>query len=273
MSPLVARRARLTIALLLVSACAYGIWRALDIALRPVGLYTGVLLLTLVFFLTLFNARKKLPFLPLLRASTWLQAHIYLGWFCVFIFLLHIDFRVPKGALELTLAIVFCLVVASGAFGLFISRWLPLVMARSGEPLIYERMPAHRRKIRESVEHLIRNAEAETASSTLGDFYFERLRYFFDHSPGALHALAGPEMRYHRLTAELNTLTRYLNSREQEIAAELHGWIEEKRNLDSQYSAQRLLKLWLFVHILFTYALIVLGTAHGIIAALYAGLI
>ena len=44
------------------------------------AMYTGWLLLALVLGLTFFNARKKLPFLPLLSASTWLQAHIYLGW-------------------------------------------------------------------------------------------------------------------------------------------------------------------------------------------------
>jgi hypothetical protein len=272
MRPLVSRRVGLTIALLVACACAYWVWRALGIALRPVGIYTGLLLLGLVFFLTIFNARKKLPFLPLMRASTWLQVHIYIGWFCFFVFLLHINFRLPGGPMEIILAAVFCIVVASGAFGLFISRWLPARMARSGEPLIYERMPTHRRYIRERLEELILKAEVETESSTLGDFYLKRLKKFFDHSPSAWQALALREMGPQHIIAEMNALSRYLNSREKEIAAELHGWIEQKQNLDFQYSAQRLLKLWLFVHILFTCALILLGTVHGIIAALYAGL-
>ena len=58
----------------------------------------GVLLLFLVLALALFNARKKLPFLPLMKAATWLQIHIYAGWFCLFVFLLHIRFRIPSGA-------------------------------------------------------------------------------------------------------------------------------------------------------------------------------
>ena len=44
-----------------------------------------------------------------------------------------------------------------------------------------------------------------------------------------------------------------------------------KRNLDFQFAAQRLLRLWLFVHIPFTYSLILLGLAHGLVATLYAG--
>ena len=67
------------------------------------------LILALVLALTLFNARKKLPFLPLASAATWMQIHIYLGWFSIFVFLLHIHFRVPHGLLEATLAGVFCL--------------------------------------------------------------------------------------------------------------------------------------------------------------------
>ena len=55
------------------------------------------------------------------------------------------------------------------------------------------------------------------------------------------------------------------------IAHEIHDWIETKQNLDFQYAAQRLLKLWLFVHIPFSYSLIVLGVTHGIVAGLYAG--
>jgi hypothetical protein len=271
MSPLMARRAGLIIVLVLASACAYGAWHLLKTSLRPAGIYTGLLLFALVLFLTLFSARKKIPFLPLLSASTWLQAHIYIGWFSVFIFLLHINFRIPAGPMEFTLAVIFCLVTASGAVGLFISRWLPPRMAQAGEPLIYERMPVHRRQISEGVENLIRHAEAETGSSTLGDFYFRRLRRLFDDRPGIAYVLADLETRRRRLTMEMNALNRYLSPREQEIASELHVWIGRKQNLDFQYAAQRLLKLWLFAHIGLTYMLILLGAVHGIVAGLYAG--
>lgn len=73
------------------------------------------------------------------------------------------------------------------------------------------------------------------------------------------------------LLAELKTLDRYLNEQEKAIADEIRDWIETKQNLDFQYAAQRLLKLWLFVHIPVTYSLILLGAVHGIVAMLYAG--
>jgi hypothetical protein len=270
-SPLVVRRLGLTAGLVVISALTFAGWRLLRGALRPDAIYTGLLLLFLVLALALFNARKKLPFLPLLKASTWLQIHIYAGWFCLVVFLLHIRFQVPRGVLEVTLASIFCLVILSGVFGLYISRSLPPRMASSGEPLLYERIPAYRLRLQREVENLVRKAETETESSTLADFYLQRLRGFFTRAPGAGYALVSTENRLHGILAEMNTLDRYLSAQEKAIAGDIRDWIETKQNLDFQYAAQRLLKLWLFVHIPLTYSLILLGVAHGIIATLYAG--
>jgi hypothetical protein len=243
----------------------------LHTALRPVGMYTGALLLALVLALALFNARKKLPFLPLVSAATWLQIHIYAGWFCLFVFLLHIRFRIPNGAFEITLALVFCVVILSGVFGLYISRELPPRMARSGEPLLSERIPSFRLRIQSAVEDLVRQAERETASSTLADFYVEYLRKFFVHRPSPLAALVSTDRRTHALLNETKGLDRYLGEREKAITAEIRDWIETKQNLDFQDASQRLLRLWLFIHIPFTYSLILLGIVHGIVATLYGG--
>jgi len=270
-SPLVVRRIWFLSGLVLLSALTFLGWHVLRNALRPDAIYTGLLLIFLVLALTLFNARKKLPFLPLVRAAVWLQIHIYAGWFCLFVFLLHIHFRIPGGPLDITLAIVFCLVILRGIFGLYISRELPPQMARSGEALLYERISSFRLRIQRAVEDLVRRAERETESSTLGDFYVQSLRDFFTRVPSALAALAPANRGLHTLLAETNALDRYLNDREKAIAAEIRDWIETKQNLDFQYASQRLLKLWLFVHIPFTYSLILLGIAHGVIATFYAG--
>jgi hypothetical protein len=269
-SSLLVRRIGFITGLIILSLLAFFAWRLLQVSLRPDSICTGLLLFFLVLALTLFNGRKKLPFLPLVRAATWLQIHLYAGWFCLFIFLLHIHFRIPSGPFEITLALIFCLVILSGIFGLYISRALPPRMARSGEALLYERMPAFRRHIQRNVEDLIRKAESETESSTLGNFYVERLRRFFARVPSAFSALAGAEPGMHPMLGEMSALSRYLDDREKAIANEIRDWIETKQNLDLQYACQRLLKLWLFVHIPVTYSLILLGLAHGVIATLYA---
>lgn len=270
-SPLVARRTGFIAGFILILALTFAAWHLLRAALRPDAIYSGLLLFFLILALAFFNARKKLPFLPLGNAATWLQIHIYAGWFCVFIFLLHIHFRPPAGAMETTLALMFSVAVLSGIFGLYISRNLPPRMAASGEALLYERIPAFRLHIQRNVEDLIRKAESETESSTLADFYVQRLRVFFARIPSAISVLGSTEDPLQRPLTELKALDRYLNEQEKTIADEIRDWIETKQNLDFQYAAQRLLKLWLFVHIPVTYSLILLGAVHGIVAMLYAG--
>jgi hypothetical protein len=270
-SPLLRRRVSFIAGLIVASAIAWALHLVLEVSLRQSAIYSGFLLLALVLGLTLFNSRKKLPFLPLVRASTWLQIHIYAGYFCCFIFLLHIHFSPPRGALETALALVFCVVVLSGFVGIFISRSLPSRLTLSGEPLIYERIPAYRREIQERVEALIRKAEIETQSSTLADFYLGELRPFFHSLPSAFGALGGIDRRAHRLLRKLTALNRYLNDAEEAIAVEVRDWIETAQNVHFQYSAQRLLKLWLFVHIPFTYSLILLAFVHAALALIYGG--
>ena len=164
----------------------------------------------------------------------------------------------PSGAFEITLALIFCLVILSGFFGLYISRELPPRMARSGEALLYERIPAFR------APHPARGggfgshqAERETDSSTLGDFYVQYLRDFFTARARALFFALGRPTASGTGSRGTNALDRYLNDREKAIAREIRDWIETKQNLDFQYASQRLLKLWLFVHIPFTYSLMV----------------
>jgi hypothetical protein len=262
MKTFVARRGLLTagtVATVSVLAIACELGR---MALRPSAVYSGLLLLALVLVLTFFNVRKKLPFLPLLRASTWMQVHIYLGWISVAAFLLHTGGRVPDGRLEVLLALVFLGVAASGAFGLWISRRLPARIARSGENLVFERIPAMRRQLHLDAKALVRAAETEAESSTLGDFYTRELHRYFLYVPPLLSPLVGSDVVHHRVGRELAALLRYLDKREAEFAGRLAAILEAKRNLDFQYASQRLLKLWLFVHIPLTYGLLVLAAAH-----------
>ena len=271
MSPLLRRRVSFTAGLIVASAIAWVLNLVLQISLRESAIYSGFVLLALVLGLTLFNSRKKLPFLPLVRASTWLQIHIYAGYFCFFIFLLHIHFSSPRGVLETALAAVFCVVIFSGFFGIFISRFVPSRLTLSGEPLVYERIPAYRREIQDKVEALIRKAEIETQSSTLADFYLGELRPFFQSLPSAFGALGGIDRRSYRLLRKLAALNRYLDAAEQAIAVEMRDWIETAQNVHFQYAAQRLLKLWLFVHIPFPYSLILIAFVHAGLALVYAG--
>ncbi|MES1194562.1 MAG: hypothetical protein ABUL65_01620, partial [Opitutus sp.] len=86
-----------------------------------------------------------------------------------------------------------------------------------------------------------------------------------------LLALAGDDSRHHRVRAELTELRRYLDPREVAYADQLAEVIEAKRGLDYQLAGQRLLKLWLFVHIPVSYALLILSLVHAWLAMRHTG--
>ncbi|MEZ5383958.1 MAG: hypothetical protein R3F13_00440 [Prosthecobacter sp.] len=266
-------RRRLRNTLLSVSGMvvAYALWRMLKVALRPTAIYTGFALLALVLALALFNGRKKLPFLPLLKASSWLQFHIYAGWFSVFMFLLHSDFRLPSGMLEIILAVLFAIVALSGVAGLFITRLLPPAITRSGEPLVYERIPRYRHALQTEVENIVEEAERKSGSTAMGNFYMETLAPYFQGSSSVFLLAGNPSRHAQRILGQMDEYCRYLDKDLVDSMGRLRDCVERKRNLDFQNAAQRLLKLWLFVHIPFTYSLILVALAHAWIALVYEG--
>jgi hypothetical protein len=250
--------------------------RVLDAALRPTAFYTGVGLLVLCAFLTLLNARKKLPFLPLGSAKAWLRFHVCVGWLSVVVFGFHVDWGWPQSGFNATLAAAFLIVALSGVVGIWLSRHLPPRLARSGEPLTYERLPRLRAELVADARRLcLPSSEAKAsggdaaASTTFGDFYVRRLHPYLHSRVPWLLALRDVDVRHRAVAADLRALRRYMNDAERTKADELASLIEATRNLDFQQSAQRLLKLWLFVHIPFTYGLLILVAAHVLIILAY----
>jgi hypothetical protein len=119
-----------------------------------------------------------------------------------------------------------------------------------------------RRRLDTEVTALVRQAEVETKSTTLADFHARLLAPYMARQPGLLAPLAGDDAAHHHVARELTALRRVLNQREMELADQIGELLEAKRNLDFQLGGQRLLKLWLFVHIPLTYGLLVLVGAH-----------
>ncbi len=257
-------------ALTVVAAIALTfIWKALTVSLRPHAFYTGLVLLGFVLLLTLFNARKKLPFLPLLKASHWLQFHIYAGLLSIFLYGLHTDFRIPTGNLEIALALLFAVVSLSGVVGLFISRYLPRLMARSGEPLTFEQIPAFETRLRREVEDLIEITEKKTGASALSDAYINQLSGYFQPRSVVRFFLGNPNRFRARAMADLENSARYTSEDERSAVEELKGFIDTKYNLDLQKCSQTLLRYWLFIHIPFTYSMLVVALTHAWIAFNY----
>lgn len=256
-------------------AAAIGIIAAarllLDEALRPGAIYTGLFLLLVLFGLTLFNARKKLPFLPLPRVSSWTQWHIYTGFFSVALFLFHTGFRWPNGLLESVLAALFAVVSLSGFLGLFLTRWLPPRLTKSGEALTYERLPTHRRTLIAEAEAVVHKAESDTGSSAIGDFYVSTLAPYLQGWPGLAILLGNPHRFERAMLERTDEFGRYLSEKERPHLDQLRQCVRRKGHLDYQRAAQSVLKGWLFVHIPCTYGLLILACLHGWVALAYSG--
>jgi hypothetical protein len=260
-------RRRLGLAVLILASLAFWLVdHALTANLRRPAIFSGLSLMAVVLLLTLFNARKKLPFLPLLRASTWMQVHIYAGIFSVVLFFIHVGPKVPHGWLESTLAVLFLGVAVSGFVGLGISRWVPSRLTVSGENLIFERIPALRSAVSQEVENVVIDSVGQTNSSTIADFYEKKLRPYFAEPRFIFSHLVGYQKPVLRLLSEVEALDRYLNPEEKAIMTQVTELIRAKNNLDMQLAGQGLLKGWLFVHIPLTYSMIVFAVVHGALA-------
>jgi hypothetical protein len=232
---------------------------------------TGWALFAVILALTFFNARKKLPFLPLLSSETWTQFHIYAGLLTGVLFAVHVRYKLPTGGFEITLALLYLLVMASGFFGLFVSRTVPRQLTTRGDEVLFERIPGIRRQLQERVEVLALNSVAEMKSATIADFYVRELKDFFDGTRNVLPHLVEVRTPLNRLLNKIADLNRYLNDQERATMNEIAALVRRKDSLDYHYALQLVLKVWLFVHIPLTYSLLLFTGAHIVIVFAFSG--
>jgi hypothetical protein len=258
-----------TVALLAATGAALWAHRRFHHALPDYAFLTGWILFAAMFVLTFFNARKKLPFLPLGKAETWLQIHIYLGFFTVVLFLIHLDFHVPHGWFEVTLAWLFALVSASGVVGLFFSRTLPRRLATRGGEVIFEKIPALHHALKTEAESLSLGTDAK--SPVIAEFYAKRLAPFFAGPKNLWLHIVESRRPLNALVAELEDLRRFANDVEREKIEKLVALVRQKDGLDYHRALQLALKLWLFVHIPLTYGLLIFTALHVVLVFGFSG--
>tara|TARA_B100000315_G_C14479683_1_gene542293 strand:+ start:125 stop:949 length:825 start_codon:yes stop_codon:yes gene_type:complete len=245
--------------------------QAFNVALYQEQFLSGWLLLGAILLLVLYNVRKKISMLPIGTAANWLQLHIYLGLISIFLFLLHINWRIPDGWLEGLLAVFFIGVSLSGVIGLYLNRRLSKLLTRRGEEVIFERIPGFIAKLRNEAEALVLECAVNTSSSTISDHYGDHLAPFFSGPKNLIRHFRGSRRALFDLVKQTSNMDRYLNDKEREFAEKLRQLIEKKDELDYQYSLQAILKAWLFVHIPLTYGMIILAAIHLVLAYAFSG--
>lgn len=266
-------RSRRVIAILVSFLLASAFWifiESFEVMQNNSAFLSGWILLVLALVLTFLNARKKLTYPPLLKSSTWLQFHIYIGWLALFVFLVHTGWELPNGQFESILYWVFLLLALSGILGVFLTRTLPKQLASRGSEVIYERIPMFVRQLREQAESLVLESVSDNNSGVLSQFYQQRLGSYFSGPIGLSGKILGKDRPLTDIQNELKALFRYLTDEEKEIAERLAIIIETKSDLDFHYVRQGILKYWLFVHIPLTYSMLVFALVHLMLVQVFS---
>lgn len=254
-----------------LSVVALFLYWAYALALHHTSVLSGWSLLAACLILASYNLRKKMPFLPLGASAKWLQFHLYVGYFTLVLFLIHINFRFPTGWFEGTLAALYLGVAGTGVIGIFLSRRIAPLLVKPDREVLYERIPSHCHRIRERVEELVLQSVSETDSKTIADFYARRLRHYFEKPAFVMPNFLQPKSPRKAVLSDLRALERYLNDAERKILGEITELFALKDDLDFEYTYQSVVKYWLFLHIPLTYMLLVFAALHMVVVLSFLG--
>ena len=83
--------------------------------------------------------------------------------------------------------------------------------------------------------------------------------------------LAGDRRALNQVLGEMGDLQRYLNPRELQTWRKIEELVRQKDGLDYHDAVQFLLKAWLFVHVPFTYSLLLFIVAHIVLVYAFSG--
>ena len=198
------------------------------------------------------------------------------GYLLIAAFISHADFSLPDTAFEWALWAGFVLVTLSGILGTYLA-WSLRAKHGIDERVTYDRIPARRAEIARDVHAAVAHADPAAAAIALPapphdawimDLYGTHLRNFLQGPRNLAAHLIGSQRPLKRLTDEIDNLSRYVDQQSQEKLADIRNLVIEKDRLDFARVYLALTRIWLFVHVPVTYALIVLAVLH--ILAAYA---
>ncbi|MBI4470720.1 MAG: hypothetical protein HY650_15505 [Acidobacteria bacterium] len=261
------------------------------------GLAFGVAGSALMIYAGLLSARKKAPTWRIGRAQAWMKGHLWLGLLSLPLILFHAGLSFGHGALTRVLMWLFLIVILSGLLGVVLQQFLPRVMLQL-VPMetIYEQIPHVIAQLRVEADQLIAAAcgpfhgQLEPAvqlgrerrmqpsrkrqpfvsagllegAEPLKEFYLVQVRpYLFDAGRGS--ALGDPIKRAPLFEQVRPLIPPALH----EALGDLETICEERRQLSLQARLHLLLHGWLAVHLPLSFALLLLGGVHAVMALRY----
>lgn len=247
--------------------------RVLTNAFYPVDDITGWLLFVGVIALSGFGIRKKISFLPVGSAASWLRVHVVVGVLCGLVYVLHTGGRMPTGVPDQLLAATFAIAFFSGIVGLALSRAVPRLLAGRGPDVIFEQIPERVRALQLEIEQLAVGEENNDSDQcpVLVETYSRDIQPFFVQPRNRvthLLQLGGPRLK---LIRKLESQRPFLANDDRPKLDAIVQRVTAKDDLDYHFVHQGLLKLWLFIHIPATAALLVFALLHIALVTAFVG--
>jgi hypothetical protein len=231
---------------------------------RAGGLVFGTLAALAFVVDALYPLRRRLLAWPLATAQTWLQLHIYAGLLaCLFVWI-HIGFRWPAGQFGWWLLGLSMWTGASGLLGVFLQKWIPLLLTGGLRvEAIYERVPELVSRLRDEADALVTGG-----SEALERVYLRDVRPALEGPAPSWAYLLEPRRAPSQRLTSLTGLMPFVEAAERERVEDLQAILSEKIELDAHVSLQRVMRLWLLIHVPPAMALMGLLAVH-VFAVLY----
>ncbi|HEY2798254.1 MAG TPA: hypothetical protein VGK26_10230 [Thermoanaerobaculia bacterium] len=244
------KRPRWLIAFAVAAAVCLAAYLALS-AWRPwvpgagAGLVFGILASLIFLIDLLYPLRRRLLGWPFGTAQRWLQFHIYGGLLAALCVGIHAGFRWPSGTMGWFLEILTVWVTLSGLAGVWLQKWIPALTAGGLQvEALLERIPKHLADLQKESEALVAGS-----SEMLERFYGENVRPAMAGIAPSLGYLIDVRSERDRRLGPFNRLAPFLGAEERPRLDDLKSLLTEKLELDAQYSLQRILRLWTWVHV------------------------
>jgi hypothetical protein len=284
-----------SIVILLVAAIIYIPYDRMTLGGAAGGTVMGILYGSVGFgfmiFAGLLSLRKRFPVWRMGRAQTWMRGHLWLGLISYPIILLHSGFSFGHGTLTFWMMVLFTVVIVSGLVGAALQHYMPQMITQM-VPMetIYGDSSHVLRDLQEEAERIVadicgpvvaQNAAAASATgmsiSTLVQvmdkaataemqrFYEQQMLPYLKQAGAWGSVLANNNAS----AATFKNLRTLLPVTVHEALNDLENICHEKRQIDLQARLHRILHGWLFVHIPLSYALLVMGAIHAVVALRY----
>lgn len=232
------------------------------------GMAFGIAAAVLFMAAALYSLRRRIMGFAsrwrLGRTRSWLYLHIYGGIFFLLLVVLHSAFRWPTGLASWTLWILSWWTVLTGLAGLGLQRWIPRVLASLSVEVNAARIPQMVREIRQRAEALVAGCgdpvRKLAARRITPGLQGPRRSWSFliDPSHGS-SAFPLDELAYLRGLSE---------GEEEERLGQLAELLTVKHELDVHHTLQRVLRVWLVVHLPASWLLLAAIVIH-ILSVLY----